>query len=80
MQPVQDIRHLHSAHRLAVVCDGQLLLLDQELLEGHSIPNIKVLAQAPHRQHYTLLVLSTPHAFLHRQHIAQHIAFCTWIT
>ncbi|KAL3142970.1 hypothetical protein ABBQ38_003253 [Trebouxia sp. C0009 RCD-2024] len=43
-KPVQDICHLHSAHRLAVVCDGQLLLLDQELLEGHSIPNIKAVS------------------------------------
>ena len=42
MQPIQDICHLHSAHRLAIVCDGQLMLLDQESLEGHNIPNIKV--------------------------------------
>lgn len=43
-KPVQDICHLHSAHRLALVCDGQLLLLDQESLEGHSIPNIKAVS------------------------------------
>ena len=78
MQPVQDICHLHSAHRLAIACDGQLLLLDQESLEGHSIPNMKVLTHVPYMYHFTLLVSSTQHAFLHYQRI--YSTFVFWHT
>lgn len=45
-QPIQDICHLYSAQRLAILCDGQLQLADQELLHGRSIPNVKVIKQA----------------------------------
>ncbi len=42
MKPVMAILHLERAGRLAVLCDGQLLLLDADTLEGHPLPGVKV--------------------------------------
>ena len=43
MQPVTAIVHIAAAQRLAVLCDGALLLLDDESLQEYSLPAIKVL-------------------------------------
>ncbi len=42
MQPVTAILHIAIAKRLAVVCDGSLLLLDYESLEEYTMPGLKV--------------------------------------
>lgn len=42
MQPVTAILHVAIAKRLAVVCDGSLLLLDYESLEEYTMPGLKV--------------------------------------
>ena len=42
MQPVSAIVHIAGAQKLAVLCDGALLLLDYESLEESALPAIKV--------------------------------------
>ena len=43
MQPVTAIVHIAGAQKLAVLCDGGLLLLDYESLEEAPLPGIKVI-------------------------------------
>lgn len=47
MQPVKEIVHLERVQRLAALCDGLLLLLDADTIEGHPLPATKVFS-SPH--------------------------------
>ncbi|KAK9806735.1 hypothetical protein WJX72_000925 [[Myrmecia] bisecta] len=40
-KPINAICHLETAGRLAITCDGELVLLDHESLEGNRVPGIK---------------------------------------
>lgn len=42
LQPVESIYDIPAARRLAVLCDGMLILLDKESLEGQAVPGLKV--------------------------------------
>ena len=42
MQPIASIAHIAAARRLAILCDGQLILLDEETLDGQALPGLKV--------------------------------------
>lgn len=42
LQPVLGICHVAAARRLAILCDGALVLLDEESLEGQALPGLKV--------------------------------------
>lgn len=53
MQPVTAILHIAIAKKLAVVCDGSLLLLDYESLEEYTMPGLKVCCPCCHSQHST---------------------------
>jgi hypothetical protein len=43
LQPVTAIIHIAVAKKLAVLCDGALLLLDYDSLEEYTVPGIRVL-------------------------------------
>ena len=45
MQPVTALHHAAGVHRLAAVCDGNLLLLDPESLKEWHVPGAKVRLQ-----------------------------------
>lgn len=42
VQPVVSILHLEHAQRVAALCDGLLLMLDADTLEGNPLPGMRV--------------------------------------
>ena len=48
MQAVSGICHLPAASRVAALIDGVVMLLDEQTLEGHALPGIKVCVACGH--------------------------------